>query len=99
MTYNNFTTLWHYQDFARRFIPKYGHDYSVRSHWGKMSWFNETYAKTIFPHLQDFVKLQQKMDPNFQFVNEFLIEHLGLTRCSHIFNGTAPSIKNLKLKD
>ncbi|CAG8503858.1 10114_t:CDS:2 [Paraglomus brasilianum] len=30
--------------------------------------------------------LQQSMDPQCQFVNEFLIQHLGITRCQGIFD-------------
>lgn len=95
MTYNDYNTLWHYQDFARRYIPQFGLNYNVRPHWGKMSWFNATYAETIYPHLQDFVDLQEKMDPNCQFVNEFLIQHLGLSRCSHIFTDAVRGMNGL----
>lgn len=97
MTYNNFDTLWFGHDIARQYIPKFGTQYNVRPHWGKMSWFNETYAEFIYPHLQDFLDIQEKMDPNCQFVNEFLVNHLGIHRCANVFdNKLVPSITNLK---
>lgn len=89
MTYNNFQTLWFYQSLAQQFEPQFGLKYNVRPHWGKMSWFNATYAQVIYPNLQQFLKLQETMDPNCQFVNDFLIDHLGITRCQGIFNRTA----------
>lgn len=86
MTYNNFDTLWFYQALAEQFTPQFGLQYNVRPHWGKMSWFNATYAQAVYPALPNFVDLQEYMDPRCQFVNEFLISHLGLTRCLGIFN-------------
>lgn len=97
MAYNDFDTLWFGQDIAQQYIPKFGTQYNARPHWGKMSWFNETYTDSIYPHLQDFLDVQEKMDPNCQFVNEFLVERLGIHRCANAFDSTlVPSIANLK---
>lgn len=95
-TYNNYDALWQYQELAQRYLPNIGHKYNARPHWGKMSWFNSTYAETIFPKLQDFLDVQEKMDPKCQFVNEFLISHLGLERCEYAITGVASSIADLK---
>jgi hypothetical protein len=89
MTYNNFDTLWFYQFLAEQFIPQFGILYNVRPHWGKMSWFDAKYAKSVYPNLNKFLDLQQVMDPQCQFVNEFLIDHLGITRCQGIFSNTS----------
>ncbi|KUI69459.1 L-gulonolactone oxidase [Cytospora mali] len=100
MTYNTFDTLWFGQDIARQYIPKFGMQYNVRPHWGKMSWFNETYAEFAYPHLHDFLDVQERMDPNCQFVNEFLVDHLGIHRCANAFDSTlVPSIASLKRRN
>ena len=97
-TYNDFDSLWYYQAWAQNFIPRFGKEYNVRPHWGKTQGeFNSTYAEFIYPHLDDFVALQEKQDPNCQFVNEFLIDHLGLERCRGVFNNDlVPSISSLR---
>lgn len=84
--YNNITKQWFYQDLASEFIPQFGEKYNVRPHWNKMMFHNETYTATIYPKMNEWLELQEKMDPNCQFVNEFLIHSLGIERCRDLFN-------------
>ena len=84
--YNNYTQQWFYQDLASEFIPRFGEKYNVRPHWNKMMFHNETYTETIYPKMHDWLDLQKKMDPNCQFVNEFLVHSLGIDRCQGVFN-------------
>jgi hypothetical protein len=42
---------------------------------------NATYTLEKFPKLPEFLAIQQRQDPNCQFVNEFLVQQLGITRC------------------
>ena len=87
--YNNFDALWHYQELIKTYTPIFGTKYKVRPHWGKMSYFDGSEAKQIYPALPIFLALQQRMDPYCQFVNSFLVGHLGIARCQHLFpNGT-----------
>ncbi|KAA8645891.1 hypothetical protein EYZ11_002044 [Aspergillus tanneri] len=83
-TYNNYGSLWFYQTLAQEFIPEFGHIYNVHSHWNKMLWFNKTYAEYIYPELEKFLIIQERMDPHCQFVNEFLVNSLGINRCRGI---------------
>ena len=85
MTYNNYSTLWAYQDLAKSFTTDFGPRFDPRPHWGKMSWFDEAYALKAYPKLKEFLKERNATDPDCQFVNEFLIDHLGLTYCKDIF--------------
>lgn len=84
-SYNNFTLQWLYQDLASEFIPQFGETYNVRPHWNKMQFHNETYTATIFPKVQDWLKIQEKNDPHCQFVNPFLVHALGIDRCKFLF--------------
>lgn len=84
-SYNNFTQQWFYQELASEFIPKFGETYDVRPHWNKMQFHNETYTSTIFPKMNDWLKIQKKMDPHCQFVNPFMINALGIDRCQAVF--------------
>ncbi|CAG8118547.1 unnamed protein product [Penicillium olsonii] len=85
-TYNNFTTQYFFQELASEYIPKFGEIYNVRPHWNKMLFHNETYTSTIYPKMNEWVDLQKKMDPNCQFVNDFLAESLGIDRCQYLFD-------------
>ncbi|KAL4742732.1 FAD/FMN-containing dehydrogenase [Aspergillus similis] len=85
-SYNNFTLQWFHQELASEFIPLFGEKYDVRPHWNKMIFHTETYTQTIFPKMDDWLKIQEKMDPDCQFVNEFLISSLGIERCEAVFN-------------
>ncbi|KAL4771339.1 FAD/FMN-containing dehydrogenase [Aspergillus nidulans var. acristatus] len=85
-SYNNFTMQWFHQELASEFIPLFGEKYDVRPHWNKMIFHTETYTQTIFPKMNDWLKIQKKMDPDCQFVNEFLISSLGIERCKAVFN-------------
>lgn len=80
--YNNFTTLWQNQELAEEFLPRFGEAYNVRSHWNKMSPANSTYILEKFPKLPEFLAIQERQDPKCQFVNGFLVQQLGITRCS-----------------
>ncbi|KAE8156032.1 hypothetical protein BDV40DRAFT_310379 [Aspergillus tamarii] len=82
-TYNNFTTLWQNQELGYEFMAKFGEKYNVRPHWNKMNAPNATYALEKFPKLPEFLAIQQRQDPKCQFVNEFLVEQLGITRCAN----------------
>ncbi|KAJ5108004.1 hypothetical protein N7456_004679 [Penicillium angulare] len=84
-SYNNYTLQWLYQDLASEFIPKFGETYDVRPHWNKMQFHNETYTSTIFPKMNDWLDIQEEMDPNCQFVNPFMINALGIDRCQSLF--------------
>lgn len=84
-SYNNFTLQWFYQDLASEFIPKFGETYNVRPHWNKMLFNNETYASTVYPKINDWLEIQEQMDPQCQFVNPFLVESLGIDRCRTLF--------------
>ncbi|KAJ5256160.1 hypothetical protein N7497_006390 [Penicillium chrysogenum] len=84
--YNNFTTQYFLQELASEYIPKFGETYNVRPHWNKMIFHNETYSFTIHPKMNDWVHLQKRMDPNCQFINEFLAESLGIDRCQYLFD-------------
>jgi hypothetical protein len=81
--YNNFTTLWQNQELAHEFLPQFGETYNARSHWNKMSAPNATYTLEKFPKLPEFLAIQKRQDPKCQFVNEFLVEQLGITRCAN----------------
>ncbi|KAF4769504.1 hypothetical protein N7455_006607 [Penicillium solitum] len=85
-TYNNFTTQYFFQELASEYIPKFGETYNVRPHWNKMQFHNETYSATIYPKIHDWVDIQEKNDPNCQFVNGFLAESLGIERCQYLFD-------------
>ncbi|KAJ1706542.1 gulonolactone oxidase [Aspergillus flavus] len=82
-TYNNFTTLWQNQQLGYEFMAEFGEKYNVRPHWNKMNPPNATYALEKFPKLPEFLAIQQRQDPKCQFVNEFLVEQLGITRCAN----------------
>ena len=81
--YNNFTTLWQNQDLAYEFLPRFGETFNVRSHWNKMSPPNATYIAEKFPKLPEFLAIQERQDPKCQFVNDFLVEQLGIKRCAN----------------
>lgn len=51
-----------------------------------MQFHNETYSATIYPKIHDWVDIQEKNDPNCQFVNGFLAESLGIERCQYLFD-------------
>jgi hypothetical protein len=100
MTYSDFPTLWDYQGLASKVIPHYGSQYNIRLYWGKMSWFNETYTSEVYPRYTDFMAVQEKMDPNCQLVNEFLVDHLGIDRCRDVFDmELVTSCINLRIQD
>lgn len=80
--YNNFTTLWQNQALAYEFLPQFGEAYNVRSHWNKMAPANFTYTQERFPKLPEFLVIQERQDPKCQFVNDFLVKQLGITRCT-----------------
>ncbi|CAG8908847.1 unnamed protein product [Penicillium egyptiacum] len=82
-TYNNFTTLWQNQALGDEFLPRFGDKYNARPHWNKMNPANATYTLEKFPKLPEFLAIQQRQDPNCQFVNEFLVQQLGITRCAN----------------
>ncbi|KAL4909355.1 hypothetical protein BDW74DRAFT_174559 [Aspergillus multicolor] len=84
-SYNNFTLQWFHQELAAEYIPEFGEKYDVRPHWNKMLFHNETYSATIFPMMERWLQLQEKMDPDCQFVNEFLVRSLGISRCEAVF--------------
>ncbi|OKL63070.1 hypothetical protein UA08_01278 [Talaromyces atroroseus] len=84
-SYNNFTLQWFYQDLASEFIPQFGDKYNVRPHWNKMLFNNDTYASTIYPKINDWLEIQEQMDPQCQFVNPFLVDRLGIDRCRSLF--------------
>ncbi|CAI7662595.1 unnamed protein product [Penicillium discolor] len=85
-TYNNFTTQYFFQELASEYIPKFGENYNVRPHWNKMLFHNETCSATIYPKIHDWVDIQEKNDPNCQFVNGVLAESLGIERCQYLFD-------------
>lgn len=84
-SYNNFTQQWFYQELASEFIPQFGEKYDVRPHWNKMQFHNATYTETIFPKMNDWLDIQEQMDPQCQFVNPFLVNALGIDRCASVF--------------
>ncbi|KAL4924069.1 FAD/FMN-containing dehydrogenase [Aspergillus undulatus] len=83
--YNNFTLQWFHQELASEFIPAFGEEYNVRPHWNKMLFNNGTYSETIYPKMNEWLEVQERMDPNCQFVNPFIVESLGIDRCSGLF--------------
>ncbi|KAL4916467.1 FAD/FMN-containing dehydrogenase [Aspergillus aurantiobrunneus] len=85
-SYNNFTTQWFHQELASEFIPMFGEKYNVRPHWNKMIFHNETYSGTIFPKMNEWLKVQETMDPDCQLVNDFIVESLGIERCRALFD-------------
>ncbi|CAI7644467.1 unnamed protein product [Penicillium pancosmium] len=84
-SYNNYTLQWFYQDLVNEFIPTFGEKHNVRPHWNKMLFNKETYASTIYPKINSWLDIQEKMDPDCQFVNNFLVESLGIDRCKSLF--------------
>ncbi|KAL4948853.1 FAD/FMN-containing dehydrogenase [Aspergillus filifer] len=83
--YNNFTLQWFHQELASEFIPAFGEEYNVRPHWNKMQFHNATYSETIFPKMGEWLEVQERMDPNCQFVNPFIVNALGVERCESLF--------------
>lgn len=81
--YNNFNTLWKNQDLAFEFMPRFGDMFNSRSHWNKMAPPNATFTLQQFPKLPEFLAIQERQDPKCQFVNEFLVEQLGINRCAN----------------
>ncbi|KAJ5092065.1 hypothetical protein NUU61_006935 [Penicillium alfredii] len=81
-TYNDWNTLWRNQELAYEFLPHFGETYNVRSHWNKMAAPNATYTLEQFPKLPQFLAIQERQDPKCQFVNDFLVQQLGITRCA-----------------
>ncbi|KAJ5975466.1 FAD/FMN-containing dehydrogenase [Penicillium waksmanii] len=84
-SYKNYTLQWFYQDVVKQFIPTFGEKHNVRPHWNKMIFNNETYASTIYPKINSWLDIQEKMDPACQIVNNFLVESLGIDRCKSLF--------------
>jgi hypothetical protein len=84
-SYNNYTLQWFYQDLVKEFIPTFGEKHNVRPHWNKFLFNNETYASTICLKINSWLDIQEKMDPDSQFVNNFLVESLGIDRCKSLF--------------
>ncbi|KAI9923436.1 hypothetical protein ASPWEDRAFT_106959 [Aspergillus wentii DTO 134E9] len=82
-SYNNFPALWDNQALADEFMPKFGEKFNARSHWNKMNPANATLIKELFPKLPDFLAIQERQDPQCQFVNEFLYTQLGIERCAN----------------
>lgn len=80
-SYNNHTTLWQNQALAEEFLPRFGEEFNVRSHWNKMSAPNATYIQKQFPKLPEFLAIQERQDPKCQFTNDFLVQQLGIARC------------------
>lgn len=78
---NNYTTLWNNQGFAFEFMDKFGYEYNARAHWNKMSPYDPKFTLSAFPKLPEFLKIQEQQDPNCQFVNDFLVNQLGIDRC------------------
>lgn len=78
---NNFTALWQNQELAYEFLPQFGETYNVTAHWNKMVTPNATYTAERYPMLPAWLKIQEQQDPKCQFVNEFLVQQLGITRC------------------
>lgn len=81
-TYNDYDSLWLYQDLAAEFIPEFGETYNVRPHWNKMIFFDGEYANKTYPQLSKWLAVQERNDPDCQFVNEFLVTRLGIDRCA-----------------
>jgi len=87
MPFSNWETLNIYLDFLNKFIPKYGTQYNVRPHWGKLSDFNLTYTSFAYPMVRQFLALRSQTDPNCQFINRFLLKALGLeSQCGSILD-------------
>ncbi|OJJ60252.1 hypothetical protein ASPSYDRAFT_201629 [Aspergillus sydowii CBS 593.65] len=79
--YDSFETLWQNQELAYEFLPRFGETYDVRPHWNKMNAPDAEYMKSRYPKLPEFLEIQRRQDPKCQFVNEFLVSQLGITRC------------------
>ncbi|PLB48718.1 gluconolactone oxidase [Aspergillus steynii IBT 23096] len=73
-TYNNFTTQWFFQDLRASTFRS-----SARS-------TISTYASTIYTKVDDWLEIQKKNYPHCQFLNELLIDALGIDRCKTLFN-------------
>lgn len=82
-SYNNFTALWQNQEMAYSFLPQFGETYNVTAHWNKMLPPSPEYTLERYPMLPKWLAIQEQMDPNCQFVNAFLYEQLGISRCAN----------------
>lgn len=79
--YNNYTEQYFAQELLYEFTPQFGEKYNVRPHWNKMLSFNSTYARSIYPRLDKWLEIQEKMDPDCQFMNRLVANTLGIERC------------------
>lgn len=78
-TFNNPAALLEYQAFADELVGNF--EFHARPHWGTATQFSSEYTQTVYPKVDDFAHLHKQLDPYCQFVNPFLIQHLGLTYC------------------
>lgn len=91
-TYNDYASLWAYTDTLGTFVETLGYKHNVRPHWNKNSKFNLTYAEYVYPEVNKWLEYENKFDPNCQFANEFLVEHLNLTRCECVIPKIVPPV-------
>lgn len=68
---------------AYSFLPEFGSTYNVTAHWNKMLPPAPAYNLERYPMLPKFLAIQEQMDPKCQFVNTFLYEQLGISRCTN----------------
>lgn len=80
-TVNSWNTLWHDQELAFEFLPEFGYKFNMRSHWNKMAQFDPKFTEYAFPKLPKFLEIQERQDPNCQFINQYLVDTLGIDRC------------------
>ncbi|GMG28525.1 unnamed protein product [Aspergillus oryzae var. brunneus] len=83
---NHWDTLYNNQKFAYDFQDEFGSVYNARSHWNKMSPNDPKHTLAVFPKLPEFLKIQERQDPNCQFANDFLVSQLGFERCRSALN-------------
>ncbi|KAF7625398.1 hypothetical protein AFLA_002263 [Aspergillus flavus NRRL3357] len=83
---NHWDTLYNNQKFAYDFQDEFGSVYNARSHWNKMSPNDPKHTLAVFPKLPEFLKIQERQDPNCQFANDFLVSQLGIERCRSALN-------------
>ena len=55
-------------------------NYKPRYHFGKIINITSGQMRTIYPKMDDFLKIRSEIDPKRLFVNDMLAEILGLQR-------------------
>ena len=52
-------------------------DYHGRPHWGKLHFQDRKYLSGVYPEIQNFSELRDRLDPEGMFTNAYLNRVLG----------------------